>query len=93
MRQLAALLALALAGCAPRTYPECVRALEEAPGNQVRWVRLHGGYYGAAPEYLKTMQEWAACCDLPGVYPEDDGLCANARSVDREVKARAASIH
>ena len=78
MRQLAALLALALAGCAPRTYPECVRELSVEPS--VMAIRVINTQYLRSDEGKRAVAEWAACCDLPNVYTEDTGLCEVART-------------
>jgi hypothetical protein len=89
MRQFAVLLALALSACAPRTYPECVRALE-AGGALDQTVRLFLSIeatrqsIATKPDARPSIASFAQCCDLPAVYSEDEPLCVSARAILRQ---------
>jgi hypothetical protein len=90
MRTLLALVALSLASCAPQTYPECVRALETNGGALDKSIRLFLSIeatrqsLSTKPDARPSIESFSRCCDLPGVYPEDEPLCVSARASLRQ---------
>ena len=63
----------------PRSYGECMRRQES---REMRITQLAVEIGSMDALYLMHQQAaiWAACCELPGVYPEDEYGCSKARS-------------